>query len=248
MEQCLARRIKDKEEARGRFQDGHRYFLEYRCANTVAKGQNLCATCGEWTQRGLKLKDPYRNVHGLITQPIPEWSHIYEGPWYESKVALYGIPSDEQMARAKKAQGEARAQAEPVAVPVTVAEPVTVSVPLTVPEAPVTKPKRKPKAEGETVKAPTKRKPKTVPVTPTVEQPVVTVKAVEALEPIKETFEVIPISVKKTKLNGKAYFLDTKKQKLYSVGSDGQPSQYVGRWNSEEEKVDTSYPDSDNEF
>jgi hypothetical protein len=287
MEHCLGRRIKDKEEARGRFQDGHRFFLEYRCSNQREKDQDVCTTCQEWMNRGLKLKDPYRNVHGLITEPIPEWSHIYEGEWYESKVALYGIPSDDQMVRAKKAQTEARKidKVEPVAPAPAIApapapepapapapapapviappapEPVVAPSPAPAPApapasqpvapAPAPKAKRKPKTASEATekpKVPVKRKAKTVAPPPVVEQQAVEVKAVEALVPLKEPVEVVTIKVKKVRLNGKPYFLDSKKQKVYSVGADGLPHQYVGRWNNEDEKMDTSYPDSDREL
>jgi hypothetical protein len=273
MEQCLGRRIKDKEDARGRFQDGHRFFLEYRCSNERKKESDLCTVCQEWVERGLKLKDPYRNVHGLITESIPNWSHIYGGKWYTSKVGIYGNPSDEQMVKSKKAQDDARKdisvkpEPEPLAVAV---EPVAVVAkskrkPKSTTENPIEKPKvpskRKPKAvaavvAGETLtkaisappekpKVQTKRKNKAVVAAPKDSQEPIVVKAVEALVPQTETLEIVSIRVKKVRLNEKSYFLDSKKQKVYSVGTDGLPHQYVGRWSSEDQKLDTSYPDSD---
>jgi hypothetical protein len=194
---------------------------------------------------------------------IPEWSHIYEGPWYLSKVDTYGQPSEIDMGRAKKAQGEARmgldvdvdvkeelVKKEPVkkerkkkekpviveTAPVPAVTPVTVPVPVPVPVTvtgvkPVTKRRY------------TKKQP-SVPVI--IEKPKVQIQAVEAASML-EDLDIIKIVVRPFSHNNTSYFLNTTKNKLYSVGKDKRPAAYVGRWNSESETIDTDFPDSDAE-
>lgn len=256
-DQCFGRLQKDKEPHRGRFGDKHRFYLEYRCEGKVSQKQ-LCAKCLEWKERGLKKTDHYRSHHGLITEPIPEWSHIFEGPWYQSKVASYGHPSNEDMVRAREAQQAARngvikedtapvVEAEkpkksgrkkkevPVDhVPVPVDSVPTDPVPVAVDSVP------KPKAPG-------KRRPKkaTNPVV-SVQAPIVQVQAVETSS-LPNEVEIVKIVVRSFVANGTLYFRDTTKNKLYSVGKDKRPSTYVGRWDPETETIDTEFPDSDAE-
>jgi hypothetical protein len=192
---------------------------------------------------------------------IPEWSHIYEGPWYLSKVDTYGQPSEIDMGRAKKAQGEARmgldvdvdvkeelVKKEPVkkerkkkekpviveTAPVPAVTPVTVPVPV-----PVTVTGVKPV----TKRRYTKKQP-SVPVI--IEKPKVQIQAVEAASML-EDLDIIKIVVRPFSHNNTSYFLNTTKNKLYSVGKDKRPAAYVGRWNSESETIDTDFPDSDAE-
>jgi hypothetical protein len=257
-EQCFGRIIRDGESHRGRFLDNHRYFLEYRCSNQVKEDQ-LCSRCLEWRTRGVNKKDPYRCHHGFVFETIPEWSHIYEGPWYQSKVASYGQPSESEMARAKKAQVEARKDVEikeevkeemkeepkkkraykkkekptaPATEPASATEPLLEAVPVPKPVAkPTTIKKRRTKKE----------------ITKVPEQPNVQIQAVEAITPALTDIEIVKIIVRPFRVNDTAYFLDGKKNKLYSVGKDKRPSTYVGRWNPELQSIDTDFPDSDTE-
>ena len=52
------------------------------CKNTVAEG-SLCDVC---LARPLDGKYQDRLLHGLLTEPIPENSRIYGGPWYWEQV------------------------------------------------------------------------------------------------------------------------------------------------------------------
>jgi hypothetical protein len=255
-EQCFGRKQKDGESHRGRFQNKNRFFLEYRCEGNVSQDQ-LCAKCLGWKERGLKKNDHYRSHHGLITEPIPEWSHIFEGPWYQSKVGIYGHPSSEEMARAKEAQQIARKGIETVP-PVEAIKPVLhqdapkkrggrkkkdtpVPVPPPEPEptppSPPQPPEPKPKAPGK------RRLKKTVNAVIVPQAPVVQVQAVEMGQPIE--VEIVRIVVKPFFANDTMYFRDASKNKLYSVGKDKNPSTYVGRWDPEAETIDREFPDSD---
>lgn len=250
-EQCFGRIIRDGEANRGRFPDKHRFYHEFRCPSTIQEDQ-LCSRCLEWKARG-PTKDLYRCHYGLIIEELPEWSHIYEGLWYLSKVAVYGQPSELEMAKAKKAQMEARngfdiketvvsesvkkkrvykkKDKQPVAVeaPLVVEAPVAVEAPVVV-EAlqPTTLKKRRPKKQ-------------TIP-----EESNVQIQAVE-VTPMLNDIEIVKIIVRPFRVKETAYFLDGKKNKVYSVGKDARPSSYVGRWNSESQAIDTDFPDSDAE-
>lgn len=259
-DQCFGRLQKDKEPHRGRFGDNHRFFLEYRCSGKVSQEQ-LCAKCLEWKKRGVKKNDHYRSHHGLITEPIPEWSHIFEGPWYQSKVATYGHPSKEEMARAKEAQQQARKGIETKVDPPVVQEqkpekpkrgrkkkeaPVPIPPPPRppTPEPPVPPPSPPPPPPPQP-KAPGKRRPKKTAVAPVVAQaPSVQVQAVETSS-LPTEVEIVKIVVRPFFANDTMYFRDASKNKLYSVGKDKRPSTYVGRWDPESETIDTEFPDSD---
>lgn len=94
-----------------------------------------------------------------------------------------------------------------------------------------------------------KRVVKSVPSVP-IEQPPIRPKAIESFEaPLCMNDEdVLVINVRKFEHNGKWYFLNSAKDKLYTIGTDGQPFQYHGRYNRESETIDTDFPDSDAEY
>lgn len=53
----------------------------------------LCQKCME---RPLDGKYQSRMMHGLLTEPIPEGSKLYGGPWYWLQVDKHGDPKDSQ--------------------------------------------------------------------------------------------------------------------------------------------------------
>jgi hypothetical protein len=98
--QCLGRRTNE----RLLFGDGKHYFYtEERCKRKTAGG--LCSVC----DGGAALE------HGIISEAIPPLSHIYGSAWYDLKRTVYGNPSSQDMAKAKKAQEVS----SPVISPVT---------------------------------------------------------------------------------------------------------------------------------
>jgi hypothetical protein len=71
--------------------------------------------------------------------------------------------------------------------------------------------------------------------------------AIESKEPPITLNNVVRIGVRPHQIEGRKYFLDSNKGKLYTVAADKSPGHYYGRWNPQEETVDTNFPDSDAE-
>ena len=53
-------------------------------------------------------------LHGLVGEPIPVWSHIYDGAWYRLKISQGAIVSESNMAKAKASAIGAVAPVAPV--------------------------------------------------------------------------------------------------------------------------------------
>ena len=73
------------------------------CKNTVTEG----SLCNECLERPLDGKYQDRILHGLLTEPIPEVSKIYGGPWYWDQVEKNfpdGEPTSEWLNAAKESQ------------------------------------------------------------------------------------------------------------------------------------------------
>ena len=206
-----------------------------------------------------KGKKPGNDDHGVVTEEIPPLSHIYGSQWYNLNLTSNGNPSSEDMAKAKKAQEEARADiiaavsakavkkrtfkvAATVAAPVQAPEPVQAQV-----QAPVQAPV--PVQAPEPVQAPVtqvvkaKRQPKKIAV-----QTQETVKplATESVEPPLQGLNCITIIVRKIEHNGRKYYLNSDKDKLYTVMPDGGVGKYCGRLDRENDRI-AEFPDSDSE-
>ena len=196
-----------------------------------------------------KGKKPGNDDHGIVTDEIPPLSHIYGSQWYNLNLTSNGNPSSEDMAKAKKAQEEARADiiaavsakavkkrtfkvaaTAPEPVPAPVVAPLVAQVVAPV-QAPVT----------QVVKA--KRQPKKIAV-----QPQETVKplATESVEPPLHDLNCITITVRKIEHNGRKYYLNSDKDKLYTVMPDGGVGKYCGRLDRENDRI-AEFPDSDSE-
>lgn len=253
---CFGRLVDDSKT--GRFGDGHKFHLELRCTRKTIHGTKLCGICHEKTRdfntrtsSGKKIQHP-QVLHGLIDEPIPFESHIFEGPWYQKRLKDWGEPCAEEMARGKKAQLEANGGAAPAAAPAPTAAPAAAPkkrgpkkavVDTPVPDAlPAVAPKKK-------------REPKSANVIvvpqPQIEQQQqprkIEAVAKESLESSIEEKNVLFIKVRRFHHNGKKYFLDSKKNKVYTIGNEKSKGAYYGRWNPESETIDTTFPDSDAE-
>ncbi len=251
MARCLARIVRDSD--RGSFGDGSYFYHELRCSHNSLKDSDFCQYCVKrqskvvtsWTTNMPTL--PY----GRITDPLPPESHIFGSHWYTEKAQKKGAPSEIEMARAKKAQLDARGIQEEKAPEVVsdtqkkrkfkVVGSQAATVPVAAPAPPAAVAVEKPKRV---------RKFKVALPTPVALPVSVPSKAVESREqPIQITEEdVLVIKVKKFEHNGRWYFLNSSKDKLYSIGSDGAPFQYCGRWNREKQTIDADIHDSDCEF
>ena len=264
--QCYGRLVDDIKT--GRFADGHKFHLELRCSRKTISGTKLCGMCHEKTTdfntrtlSGKKIQHP-QVLHGLIDEPIPFESHIFEGLWYEKRLKDWGEPCAEEMAKGKKAQMEASggvvAATPEIVVPApapgpeapkkrgvkkvaleTITEPVCIPTPAAAPAA-IPKKKRELKSAAPVSTHQVKQ-------VPQIQAPKIEVLAKEAIETSTTDKEILFITVRRFQHNGRQYFLDSKKNKLYTVGIDKRPGVYHGRWNPESETMDTNFPDSDSE-
>jgi hypothetical protein len=239
-----------------------RIHFEYRCNGKSAE-QNLCKRCLD--RKTKKSNNFSQKYHGLVTEPYFEDSLFYGSPAFESKVKKLGMPSEDDMGRAKKAQEDARkgvvAQevkaviqetkpeakpepkrrsrkkpGEPVPLPPPPPEPEPTPDPPPAPPAPPAPPHPKPAAKRTSKK-------KEAPVA-SPGKPVVSVQAVETSS-LPSEVEIVKIVVRHFFANDTHYFRDPVKNKLYGVGNDKRPTKYIGRWDPESETIDTEFPDSD---
>ena len=113
--------------------------------------------------------------------------------------------------------------------------------------APLPVPAATPIVAGEEQPKPKRQYKKKAAVAATVAPVVQSKVEVEAVEgkPFETEVEIVKIVVKPFQHNDTLYFRDSIKNKLYSVGKDKRPSQYVGRWDPDLETINTDFPDSD---
>ena len=237
---CLGRLTDEKLH----FGDGHCFLTEKRCKKmTMGRLCNKCIN-REPIKKG---KKPGNDDHGIVTEEIPPLSHIYGSQWYNLNLTSNGNPSSEDMAKAKKAQEEARADII-AAVSAKAVKKRTFKVAATAPGA-VAAPVQAPVQEPEPVQAPVtqvvkaKRQPKKIAV-----QTQETVKplATESVEPPLHDLNCITITVRKIEHNGRKYYLNSDKDKLYTVMPDGGVGKYCGRLDRENDRI-AEFPDSDSE-
>lgn len=249
-QQCLARRMKDKDEYKSsKLGSPFCFWHELRCTKTALENQKLCLDCLErivvhYDKKTHKNQTAW--VHGCIDEPIPEWSLIFDGPEFHKRVSKYGKPTEEEMVRAKKTQQETRGTDSKVEeitqtlARLSIQEKIN-SPPNTIEAISVPPPVVKEKAKPQKRAAPMKKK-NTV-----IQPPIVPAKAYESTDLPLTNIEVVKIQVRKFMVSDKQYFLDAKKYKLYDVNKDKTPGKYIGRWDPQEERIDTSFPDSDME-
>ena len=186
--------------------------------------------------------------HGIVSEGIPPLSHIYGSAWYDLKRTVYGDPSSKDMAKAKKAQGDASTDAN-----------ATASKPEVIATAEATASSTEKKKRTFKIAAPTtaiavtetpvtvpvkvKRQPKKV-VTAQIQT--VSPLATESTEPPLQDLPCIVISVRRYEHNGRKYYLNSDKDKLYTVQPDGGVGKYCGRLDRENDRI-ADFPDSDSE-
>lgn len=228
---CLGRRTNE----RLLFGDGKHYFYtEERCKRKTAG--SLCTVC----DGGAALE------HGIVSEGIPPLSHIYGSAWYDLKRTVYGDPSSQDMAKAKKAQGDASVDANTIA-----SKPEVIATATPTPSS-TEKKKRTFKIAAPTtaiavtetpVPVKVKRQPKKV-VTAQIQT--VSPLATESTEPPLQDLPCIVISVRRYEHNGRKYYLNSDKDKLYTVQPDGGVGKYCGRLDRENDRI-ADFPDSDSE-
>jgi hypothetical protein len=216
---CLGRHVSDT-AGRLQFCDGGYFHIELRCSVETETG--LCAKCLEKEHRARERSDGTRLkgmapsvIHGRITEPIPPWSHIFGGEWYEKQLKKGRTISEETMVRAKKAK-ESAGQA--------VIDKFFVEGPDPVPVKPI--------VITPVVKSVTKKKVTAVASLPSAQA------RLQSVAPI-EPDEVVEIAVRPFEHSGASYFIAPSSSKLYT-----KQFKYVGRWNAKSMVIE-AYPDSD---
>lgn len=282
------------------------------CTN---EADGLCQSCVDREQStayqlekraGKYIPNQETMFHGRMGDPIPKWSRLYGGEWFQAQLAAGYTVSEETRRKAangvkelppvpvemsdvgaslelvvkkivhrkkvvtteapaviavvepaekpaekpvqKKQQPKKVVKAAPVADPVVPEPPKKVRVkkvpkkaaeepdrivspPVTmlhttsgfVPRDPVPNPVPKPKRQSKKVVA------KTTPII-----------GIVAPSPLEEDPTVVKIAVKKVVIDGRDLYVSEQKDKVFDL-----KFQYLGRWNRKEDRIDTTYPDSD---
>lgn len=226
-------------------------WTEYRCPNEVPEGIKTCVECS------IKItKYKYQSVpkcdHGLVGGPYPVGSKLYGSPYYIDliKKGWTILETDEKRAKDAIAKAISDMPAKKVITDTVINSSVSTNVvveTLVASPTPAKKP-RKPRVAKSTTKS-------VIPVVNTVVKDTIAL-AVQSNEkaimvesnnsPIIVS-ETIVVKLTKIKYNGKEYYFDSSSGKLYEKTSAGV-GPYKGRYNTETEKLNTEYPDSDEEL
>jgi len=259
MTQCLGRLVKDTPHGVNMlsFDQGGLFHLPLRC-QTVTRSGDLCDNCSARERKTAeKLKDisgttiggPHPSyLMGRVTDPIPYWSRLYGSAWFNLKIESGCTISEENMQKVKKAVAKAYDGVE-----VAEAVPLPGRRKLIVPGG--TKVTSS-SAEGTLRKVlPGKKKLEQTPVAVPPAEPVaapakkrIAVKKTLTTEPVAKVgsepinateYDVLEVALKKREVDGRLFYLDSKKNKLYDT-----KFMYVGRLRGE---TIVAHPDSDAE-
>ena len=222
------------------FEQGGWFHIPLRCENFARDG-DLCDKC---VKRDHKTAEKIKEIRGTtisgthpsflmgkVNGPIPFWSRIYDGAWFRLKLNSGCTVSEENMARIRKATAKVNAgvttvEPEPIPGTAVIAAPAPVPVPAVIaPLAPAAVVPAKKRIVA-------KRAPKMV-----VEQ-IVQPQAQVGDKPVNlSEREVLRIKVRKQEVDGRMFYLDSKKDKLYDL-----KGKYAGRL---KDHAIVDYPDSD---
>lgn len=264
------RLINDKGE------DGRWIWMEYMCDEPLSKeGDNLCMKCSEKIRNPeSKYQNKHSFNHGNIGGPYTAESKLYGSPYYLAELKKGWKIAEHDEKRAKAAVDKAlskmapRKKVQPTVeeqvIPVAVVEPVVVEQPQerkkraynrkkVITQELVPENTTEVAVKAKPVKLRKHRSKKILPTevllpqAPVVVAPIdITPKFVEVVAvPITIT-DFVVVKVKKMKCQGKDYYYDEVSGKVYGVSVNGVGA-YKGRYNQEEDLIDTTYPDSDNE-
>ena len=259
--QCKGRIVSDvKGVGALSFEGGGSFHIPIRCDRMAS---DLCEQCQKRKGRtdtkvadmsGISLQGTHPSyLHGRIGEPIPFWSHIYDGAWFRLKIASGAIVSSDTMARAKAAAAKANegvAEVEPEVQPVKGGKKAAGAG------------KGAPKAKKGVAVAPSEAAlsvatpvaaisvavpaPAPAPAKPKRAKKAAAPEPLETIQPIAllqgkplEVDNIVHISVKQVEIGQRSVYLDSKTQKVYDL-----KCKYIGRYDTEKECI-TSFPDSD---
>lgn len=238
MATCLSRRACSDKVAFRLLKDGKQkftIFTEYRCPNVVA-GSKVCEECSKKLPM-YKYQANQKCDHGLVGGPYTKDSKLYGSPYYLNCIKKGYTISEIDETRAKEAIITSTSNM-PKKCDNKKGEDKTVDAMEVKPVEEV-----KPKKKSYKLKS-------SVPVidTPIIEPSNTQIKPtmLESIQSAITVSDVIVVKVKKIRHQGSDYYFDGSSGKLYKATSNGV-GKYAGRYNSETDVLNTSYPDSDNE-
>jgi hypothetical protein len=226
---CLARLVCS--DYKLPFGDGKHYFyLESACG--AGCEETICDKCVK------KISGPGRDTlwHGLVNEAYTKKSHIFDSPWYHSKVGTYGQPTREILEQAMQAQMKAR-QGKHVSISTAITNkpekshdpPAVVSPGQTHVMPPVKK-------------GPTKNKQKISVAEQLVESTItaipIAVKYVENEDELLEVSEIRKINLVVFTHNGRDYWRDKDGESVWEKTQKGQRGAFIGTWKKEVEEIE----------
>jgi hypothetical protein len=228
-------RFKLYKEEDGVIKEGRYIWMEYRCPNKAGSSKNpkYCTEC-DVKIPGFKYQSQGECDHGYVGGPYSTdiSCKLYGSPYYLAKIKEGWKIRECDEKRAKECQEKANSMAPKKKTVATVSADTPVE---TVPEVKPKQPRKlkvAKKADAVETAAPA-----------TVSGPASFVESTEA--PLILT-EVIRVKVKRIKISGSEYFLDSKTNKLYGVSKNGV-GPYKGRYDEPNGAILSGFPDSDEE-
>jgi len=230
MAQCKGR-YADKEFF---FTNGRSFYTEKRCLGKALEEMDLCKWCVKKEMIPFDPPNQLDQFQGKVGEDYFKRSILFGSPWFLKKVDLEEFAiSQDNLTCAKQAQRDAiignqmpRKKKEDVVV-------VAAPVPAPAPKDEKPKKPRVPRKKKDVVVAPP-------PVAVTSTAPI----AVESAEEPLEALDVIKIPVTLKTIHGKQVWYDSKKSKVYELKKDKSIGNYLGRFDSAEDKI-VEFPDSD---
>jgi len=228
-------RFKLYKEEDGVIKEGRYIWMEYRCPNKAGSSKNpkYCTEC-DVKIPGFKYQSQGECDHGYVGGPYSTdiSCKLYGSPYYLAKIKEGWKIRESDEKRAKECQEKANSMAPKKKTVATVSADTPVE---TVPEVKPKQPRKlkvAKKADAVETAAPA-----------TVSGPASFVESTEA--PLILT-EVIRVKVKRIKISGSEYFLDSKTNKVYGVSKNGVGA-YKGRYDEPNGAILSGFPDSDEE-
>ena len=214
---------------------GKYIWSETVCPNVASTDKKTCTDCAVKLPKH-KYQANSKCDHGSIGGPYPSDSKLYGSPFYLKQIKEGWKISEADEKRAKEAQLSVNSMVKKTK-PVISSEPTVVT-----PEvAPLKKPRKKAVKNVKTADT-------EVALPPVIPETVRQCEArfVEEMTTPVKVYDVVIVKVKKIKCEGKEYYFDSMSGKVYGVLETGV-GPYKGRYDPEEETLNTSYPDSDAE-
>jgi len=199
----------------------HWFYLESACGDGCE--DRICSKC--LVKDKTNVQGSRKFDHGCVDGPYTAGTHIFDSPWYHKALKTYGAPKEDILLKAMETQKKARGGKK-------IAEPKEAK-PKEAKQKEVKPKVRKLKVVETPVETPVETVPETATHSETMDEPI-------------SVLEVIEVVLKPFTHKSVDYWRDYDSEKLYKKLAKGK-GPYVGRWNSELERVDTEAPDSDNE-